>query len=215
MRKTPALIGLFALGGLLVGNKALDRGPRPIPTISGPVATAVFAGGCFWSIEKLFDEMDGVVSATSGFSGGTVKNPSYEGVSSGATGHMEAVKVVYDPAKLTYARLLDAFWHDIDPTSPDGQFCDFGPQYRTAIFYHDETQHREIMNSKQAIENSKVLKKPIATRILPESEFFPAEEYHQDFARRNVMHYNSYRIGCGRDAKLKSVWGDLAWHSTP
>jgi peptide-methionine (S)-S-oxide reductase len=192
----------------------LDPGRRPTPAASGPVASAVFAGGCFWSIEKLFDEMDGVVSATSGFSGGTVKDPSYEVVSSGATGHREAVKVVYDPSKVSYQHLLDAFWHDIDPTSPDGQFCDFGPQYRTAIFYHDEAQHRQILASKQAIEASKVLKKPIATQILPESDFYPAEEYHQDFARRHPVNYNSYRLGCGRDAKLKAVWGDLAWNAT-
>ncbi|MEO8198987.1 MAG: peptide-methionine (S)-S-oxide reductase MsrA [Gemmatimonadota bacterium] len=213
--KPPALIGLFALGGLLfLGNRALDRGPRPIPVVTGPTATAVFAGGCFWSIEKLFDEMDGVVSATSGFTGGNVKNPSYEEVSSGRTGHMEAVKVVYDPAKVTYARLLDAFWHDIDPTSPNGQFCDFGTQYRTAIFYQDEAQHQAILASKTAIEQSKALDHPIATQVLRETPFYPAEAYHQDYARRNPVGYGSYRIGCGRDAKLDAVWGKLAYHST-
>lgn len=213
--KPTALIGLFALGGaLFLGGRMLDPGPRPTPSVSGPVATAIFAGGCFWSIEKLFDEMDGVVSATSGFSGGTVKDPNYEVVSSGATGHMEAVKVVYDPAKVTYAKLLDAFWHDIDPTTPNGQFCDFGPQYRTAIFYHDEAQHRAILASKVKIDESKVLSRPIVTQVLPESAFYPADEGHQDFARRNPVYYNSYRIGCGRDAKLKEVWGDQAYHST-
>jgi len=178
------------------------------------VDTATFAGGCFWSIEKLFDNMEGVVSATSGFSGGQARNPSYEEVSSGTTGHRESVLVIYDPRKVTYEKLLDAFWHDIDPTSPKGQFCDFGSQYRTAVFYRNEAQHHLADESKQVIDASHRLSRPVVTEIIPASAFYPAEDYHQDFARRNPDRYEAYRVGCGRDAKLKSVWGDLAYHAT-
>jgi peptide-methionine (S)-S-oxide reductase len=210
--KIAAVVGAIAVGGPLAVHLVHETPARrsAIPPVT---AQATFAGGCFWSIEKLFDNMDGVVSATSGFTGGTVKDPSYEQVSSGATGHREAVLVVYDPAKVTYEQLLDAFWHDIDPTTPDGQFCDFGPQYRTAVFYHDETQHRLAQASKEKIDQSKKLSRPVVTEILPAQMFYPAEDYHQDFARRHADRYSAYRIGCGRDRKLHEVWGSDAYQS--
>ncbi len=210
--KIAALVGTVAVGGPLAFHLVHETPARQsaIPPVT---AQATFAGGCFWSIEKLFDNLDGVVSATSGFTGGTVKNPSYEEVSSGATGHREAVLVVYDPARISYDQLLDAFWHDIDPTTPNGQFCDFGPQYRTAVFYHDETQHRLAAASKSKIDQSKKLSRPVATEILPAQMFYPAEDYHQDFARRHADHYSAYRIGCGRDRKLHEVWGADAYQS--
>ena len=208
--KIAAVIGVVAVGGPIVlhlthGAPARQRAIPPV------TAQATFAGGCFWSIEKLFDNMDGVISATSGFTGGQVKNPDYHQVTSGTTGHKEAVLVVFDPAKVSYDQLLDAFWHDIDPTSPDGQFCDFGSQYRTAVFYHDETQHRAADASKAKIDQSKRLSRPVVTEILPAQLFYPAEEYHPDFARLHAAQYNAYRIGCGRDRKLREVWGNLAY----
>ena len=210
--KIAAVVGVVAVGGPLALHLAHET-PARLSAIPPVTAQATFAGGCFWSIEKLFDNIEGVVSATSGFTGGTVKDPTYEQVSSGATGHKEAVLVVFDPAKVSYQQLLDAFWHDIDPTTPNGQFCDFGPQYRTAVFYHDETQHRLAEASKLKIDQSKKLSRPVVTEILPARVFYPAEDYHQDFARRHADHYNAYRIGCGRDRKLHEVWGADAYQS--
>lgn len=210
--KIAAVVGAVAIGGPLAYQLVRETPARPVG-IPPVTAQATFAGGCFWSIEKLFDNMDGVVSATSGFTGGEVKNPTYNQVVSGRTGHKEAVLVVFDPSKVTYAQLLDAFWHDIDPTSADGQFCDFGPQYRTAVFYRDDTQRRLAEASKQRIDQSKKLKRPVVTEILEAGMFYPAEDYHQDFARRNRAHYNSYLIGCGRDSKLRDVWGADAHQS--
>lgn len=209
--KIAAVIGAVAVGTPI----ALRLAHEPVHQTAIPPVTAqaTFAGGCFWSIEKLFDNMDGVVSATSGFTGGQAKDPDYHQVTTGRTGHKEAVLVVYDPAKVSYAQLLDAFWHDIDPTSPDGQFCDFGSQYQTAVFYHDETQHRLAEASKARIDQSKKLKRPVVTEILPAQIFYPAEDYHQDYARRNPAAYNAYRIGCGRDSKLRNVWGSDAYQS--
>lgn len=212
--KIAAVAGAVALGAPLALHFTKPD-PAPQAAIPAVTAQATFAGGCFWSIEKLFDNMDGVISATSGFTGGSVKNPTYEQVSSGATGHREAVLVVFDPAKVTYEQLLDAFWHDIDPTTPNGQFCDFGPQYRTAVFYHDDTQRRAAEGSRQKIDQSRVLKKPVVTEILPAGTFYPAEDYHQDFARLHSAHYGAYRIGCGRDRKLHEVWGNLAYTDRP
>ena len=210
--KIAALVGAVAVGGPLALH-LVHESPARRSAIPPVTAQATFAGGCFWSIEKLFDNMDGVVSATSGFTGGTVKDPSYDQVSSHSTGHREAVLVVYDPAKVSYDQLLDAFWHDIDPTTADGQFCDFGPQYRTAVYFHDAAQHRLAEASKVKIDQSKKLSRPVVTEILPAQIFYPAEDYHQDFARRHPANYNAYRIGCGRDRKLHEVWGADAYQS--
>ena len=168
-------------------------------------AKAVFAGGCFWSVELLFDKVDGVVSTVSGFTGGTKKNPTYDEVVTGTTGHAEAVQVTYDPKKVSYEKLLDVFWRNIDPLTPDGQFCDFGNQYRTAIFYNDEAQKRLAEKSKQALQGR--FKQPIVTEIVAASQFYPAEDYHQDFHLRNPVRYQLYRTGCGRDRRLEEIWG--------
>ncbi|MGE0682901.1 MAG: peptide-methionine (S)-S-oxide reductase MsrA, partial [Candidatus Binatia bacterium] len=161
--------------------------------------TAIFAGGCFWCMEPPFDKLDGVMSTTSGYTGGQTKNPSYEEVSSGVTGHTEAVQVVFDPAKISYAKLLDVFWRNIDPFTPNAQFCDHGSQYRTAIFYHGEEQQRLAEASKKALEQSGRFTKPIVTEIVPAGEFYKAEEYHQDYYQKNPLRYKFYRYQCGRD----------------
>ncbi|MGH7680510.1 MAG: peptide-methionine (S)-S-oxide reductase MsrA [Candidatus Eiseniibacteriota bacterium] len=170
-------------------------------------ATATFAGGCFWCTVSPFEGLPGVISVTSGYCGGTEKNPTYEQVSSGKTGHMESNQIVYDPTKVTYKKLLDVFWHNIDPTQGDGQFCDHGPQYRSAIFYHDENQRRLASESREAIEASKVLHAPIVTRIIAYRAFWRAEDYHQGYCHTNAESYNAYRTACGRDDRLKEIWG--------
>ena len=175
-------------------------------------AVATFAGGCFWCMEPPYDKIPGVDATISGYTGGRVANPSYEQVSSGSTGHAEAVQVVYDPKKVTYEQLLDIFWHNIDPTVKDRQFCDGGSQYRSAIFYHDEGQRKAAEASKAALEKSKPFKEPIVTQIVMAGPFYPAEDYHQDYYTKNPVRYNLYRSGCGRDARLKQLWGDKAGH---
>ena len=173
---------------------------------------ATFAGGCFWCMELPFEESSGVVSVTSGYSGGHKNNPTYEEVSAGATGHAEAVQIVYDPAKVNYVKLLEVFWHNIDPVAPDRQFCDRGTQYRSAIFYHDEAQKKLAEASKQKLEQIDAFKGKIVTEIDPLKEFYPAEEYHQDFYKKNPIRYKAYRTGCGRDRRLKELWGESAGH---
>lgn len=173
-------------------------------------AVAVFAGGCFWSMEKAFDETEGVVEATSGYSGGTVPRPSYAQVVAGKTGHLEAVRVEYDPAKVSYETLLSVYWRHIDPTDGRGQFCDRGSNYRTAIFYGSEVERKAAEESKRALAESGRFKAPIATQIRPAAAFYPAEAYHQDYAKKNPLRYASYRLGCRRDARLKEIWGDEA-----
>jgi peptide-methionine (S)-S-oxide reductase len=161
-------------------------------------------------MEPPFEALDGVVSVTAGYTGGTKVDPTYEEVSAGGTGHAESVEVTYDPAKVSYEKLLDVFWHNVDPTTANRQFCDKGNQYRTAIFYHDETQKRLAEQSKQALEASRKLPGPIVTEIVPAGRFYPAEEYHQDYSEKNPIRYRYYRWGCGRDARLKQLWGDEA-----
>jgi len=168
---------------------------------------ATFAGGCFWCMEHPFDELEGVVSVTSGYTGGHKKNPTYEEVSAGGTGHAESVQIVYDPAKISYSRLLEVFWHNVDPTTPNRQFCDAGTQYRTAVFYHNEEQKRLAEESKRQLEKSKPFKESVVTEITPASEFYPAEEYHQKYYRKNPIRYKFYRYNCGRDQRLQELWG--------
>jgi peptide-methionine (S)-S-oxide reductase len=177
---------------------------------AGNLDKADFAGGCFWCMEHPFDSLPGVVSVTSGYTGGQKKNPTYEEVSAGGTGHAESVQVVYDPAKITYEKLLDVYWVNIDPTTKDRQFCDRGNQYRSAIFYHTEEQHRAALRSKAALEKSKPFKDPVVTEIVPAGEFYPAEEYHQHYYKKNPIRYWYYRNGCGRDQRLKELWGKAA-----
>src|SRR3989440_12250345 len=167
--------------------------------------TATFAGGCFWSMERAFDQLDGVVSVTVGYAGGREPQPTYEQVSMGATGHLESVQIVYDPRKVSYERLLDAFWHNIDPTQADGQFCDRGDEYRTAIFYRDSAQHRVAAASRRALERR--FGQAIVTQTVRATAFYPAEEYHQHYYRKNPVRYGMYRVACGRDRRLAEVWG--------
>ena len=174
---------------------------------SGRLETATFAGGCFWCLEEALDKVDGVVSTTSGYTGGQKTHPTYEEVSAGGTGHTESVQVMYDPQKVTYTKLLEAFWHNIDPTTRDQQFCDKGHQYRSAIFYHDDRQKRLAEESKQQIDKSKPFKEPIVTEIAPASEFYPAEEYHQNFYQKNPIRYKFYKYNCGRAQRLETLWG--------
>jgi peptide-methionine (S)-S-oxide reductase len=170
-------------------------------------AKATFAGGCFWCMEAPFDKTDGVISTTSGYIGGTKKNPTYQEVSAGSTGHTEAVQVVYDPKKVSYDKLLHIFWRNIDPTVKNQQFCDVGTQYRSGVFYHDDAQKAAAEKSKAELAKNKPFKAEIVTEITAATEFYPAEEYHQDYYIKNPVRYNFYRSGCGRDAKLKELWG--------
>ena len=172
-----------------------------------PTATAIFAGGCFWCMEGPFDKLDGVISTTSGYSGGTLKNPTYKQVSRGGTGHAEVIQVVYDPKRVSYSELLDVFWHNIDPTRVDGQFCDGGNQYRSEIFYHDAEQQRLAQQSKAALTELKPFNDPVLTEITQASTFYPAEDYHQDYYIKNPVRYKFYRYGCGRDSRLEELWG--------
>lgn len=173
-------------------------------------AVATFAGGCFWCVESDFDKVPGVTATISGYTGGRTVNPGYHDVSSGTTGHAESVEIYYDPKKVTYEHLLDVFWHSVDPTTKDRQFCDAGSQYRTAIFYHDEAQRKAAEASLAKIQKEKPFKAPIVTEITMAGPFYPAEEYHQDYYRKNPVRYQIYRSGCGRDARLKELWGDKA-----
>jgi peptide-methionine (S)-S-oxide reductase len=177
------------------------------PAIAQTTAKATFAGGCFWCVEADFDKVPGVLSTTSGYIGGTVANPSYEQVSSKVTGHFEAVEIVFDPAKVSYAALVDHFWRTIDPTTRDRQFCDIGSPYRTAIFTHDAEQAAAVKQSLAALDKVKPFKEPIVTAVLPATTFYPAETYHQDYYKKNPVRYAYYRASCGRDARLEQLWG--------
>lgn len=186
----------------------LILGMAPAAQEKPELAKATFAGGCFWCMEPPYDALDGVVSTTSGYIGGHVDNPSYEMVSSGRTGHTEAMQVVYDPAKVSYQELLDVFWINIDPTDAGGQFCDRGSQYRSGIFYHDEEQRELAQASKEKLEKSGRLPKPVVTEVTEAPMFYAAEEYHQDYYQRHAFRYKIYRRGCGRDGVLEKLWGE-------
>lgn len=171
---------------------------------------AIFAGGCFWCLEKPFDDLTGVISTTSGYTGGKKDNPSYEEVSSGNTGHAESVEVVYDPQQVSYEQLLDVYWRNVDPVDGGGQFCDRGSQYRPSIFYRSDEQRALAEKSKQALDQSGQLPKPIKTSIIEASEFYPAEDYHQNYYKTNSTWYHFYRFTCGRDQRLEKLWGKKA-----
>lgn len=170
-------------------------------------AKAIFAGGCFWCVEEAFEKIPGVLSVTSGYTGGQVSTPSYEQVSAGKTGHAEAVEVLYDPGKVSYNTLLDVFWHNIDPITANAQFCDHGSQYRAGIFYDTDEQKTLAEASKQALVDSKRFDKPIVTEITKASAFYPAEEYHQDYYKKNPLRYKFYKHNCGRAQRLLELWG--------
>ncbi|WP_339510492.1 peptide-methionine (S)-S-oxide reductase MsrA [Pseudomonas sp. RL_15y_Pfl2_60] len=181
--------------------------PSSIALKPGEQGVAVFAGGCFWCTESDFDKVPGVLSTTSGYIGGSVDNPTYEQVSSGRTGHLEAVLVSYDPSKTSYAKLLEAYWPTIDPLTANAQFCDHGSQYRSAIFYSDDAEKAAAQASKAALQDSGKLEGKIVTEILPGTTFYPAEEYHQDYYLKNPLRYKYYRTACGRDSRLEDIWG--------
>ena len=192
-----SLAFIFAAAGFAAAQSA----PQPAPG----QAVATFAGGCFWCTESDFDKVKGVISTTSGYIGGTVPNPGYERVSAGGTGHAEAVEVIYDPSQVSYEQLLTFYWHSIDPTVKNAQFCDHGDQYRTAIFVRNETERKLAEASKKKIEDE--LKKPIYTQIADAGPFYAAEDYHQDFYLKNPTKYKFYRWNCGRDQRLEQLWG--------
>ena len=196
----------FALIATLIVFHAAAQAPKVAPGH----AVATFAGGCFWCMEPPYDKLPGVVATISGYMGGTKVNPTYGEVTTGTTGHTEVVQVVYDPKKVSYEKLLEVFWVNIDPTVKDRQFCDTGSQYRTSIFYHDAAQRLAAEASKAAVEKSKPFKDPLVTPIEMAGAFYPAEDYHQDYYRKNPVRYQLYRSGCGRDARLKQLWGSRA-----
>jgi len=197
------LIAIAAWSALAAIIPVAAPAQAPAPPAKSVVAT--FAGGCFWCVEADFDKVDGVISTTSGYTGGSVANPTYQQVSAGGTGHTEAVKVAYDPAKVSYEKLLDVFWHNHDPLAKNAQFCDHGEQYRAGIFYHDEDQRRLAEASRQAVQ--KRFKEPVQTEISPAGAFYVAEDYHQDFYQKNPVRYKFYRYNCGRDKRLEQLWG--------
>ena len=202
MRK--AMAAIAAVAAWAAGAQAAQV------TVPPGHAVATFAGGCFWCMEPPYDKLPGVTATISGYMGGRTPNPTYEQVTSGRTGHAEVVQVVYDPKKVSYDKLLEVFWVNVDPTVKDRQFCDAGSQYRTAIFYHDEAQRKAAEASLAALEKSKPFKEPIVTPVVMAGAFTAAEDYHQDFYTKNPVRYNFYRTGCGRDARLKQLWGERA-----
>jgi peptide-methionine (S)-S-oxide reductase len=194
-------------------SAAMVASAAPIGAAAGPndgMATAIFAGGCFWCMEPPFDELDGVASTTSGYIGGHDTDPTYAEVSSGGTGHAEAVQITYDPDVISYEQLLEVFWRNIDPLAEDRQFCDAGSQYRSAIFYLNERQQALAEASLQALEASGRFAEPVVTEVEPAGTFYPAEDYHQDYYRKNPLRYKFYRYGCGRDQRLEELWGEQA-----
>ncbi len=187
---------------MLLANVPLAESPG-----ASPSAKAYFAGGCFWCMEEAFEKVEGVISVVSGYMGGTAANPTYEEVSAGRTGHAEAVEVTYDPTRVTYQKLLDAFWHNVDPLTPNAQFCDHGTQYRSAVFYSTEEEKRLTEESKAMVEQAKKFPAPIVTQLVSAATFYPAEDYHQDYYKKNPLRYKYYKYGCGRAARLEALWG--------
>ncbi|HKQ58189.1 MAG TPA: peptide-methionine (S)-S-oxide reductase MsrA [Candidatus Eisenbacteria bacterium] len=210
MRK---LAGLIVAGALVASAACASPAQKPAATpaaaqTSVRLEKATFAGGCFWCEETAFEGLPGVKSVISGYTGGFKVDPSYEEVSAGKTGHAESVQITFDPKAISYAQLLDIFWHNVDPTQSNGQFCDHGTQYRSAVFYQDATQKRLAEESKRALESGpRKFKGAFVTEITAASRFWPAEEYHQDYYRKNPDSYQSYRNGCGRDRRLTQLWG--------
>ena len=205
MRRHTAL-SILAVAIFLIGAWNVQTTGQAVADAT--LGKAYFAGGCFWCMEEAFENVEGVLSVTSGYMGGTVANPSYEEVSAGGTGHAESVEVVYDPARVSYQKLLEAFWRNVDPITPNAQFCDHGSQYRSAIFFQTDEEKRASDISKQAIEQSKRFKEPIVTQIVMASQFYPAEEYHQDFYKKNPVRYKFYKYNCGRTKRLGELWGN-------
>jgi len=201
-----ALLCAMPLPALAQAQAVKPAAPAPEVATSAATAVATFGGGCFWCVEEAFDKVPGVISTTSGYMGGRTKNPTYSQVSAGNTGHNEVVQVAYDPARVSYAQLLDTFWRNIDPTQANGQFCDQGSQYRSEIFYHNEDQRKAAEASKARLLKDKPFAGDVHTLITRAAEFYGAEEYHQDYYKKNPVRYNYYKARCGRAARLKEVW---------
>ena len=199
-----ALTLAAAQGGSATASPAATAATAPT---AAPTAVATFAGGCFWCVEADFDKVPGVISTTSGYTGGTVPNPRYEDVAAKRTGHAEVVRIVFDPAKVSYDTLLQKYWRSIDPTTTDRQFCDSGSPYRTAIFTHNAAQASAARASLAALEKTKPFPQPVVTHIEAAGPFYAAEDYHQDYYKKNPVRYNYYRQSCGRDARLQQLWG--------
>ncbi|MEN8712317.1 MAG: peptide-methionine (S)-S-oxide reductase MsrA [Arenicellales bacterium] len=202
------LLCIFIAGFSAVSSAAADS--QQDATKNSNSQKAIFAGGCFWCMEPPFDKLDGVISTTSGYTAGHQKNPTYKQVSAGVTGHTEAIEIVFDPDKVSYEKLLEVFWLNIDPLNAKGQFCDYGTQYRTGIYYLDEQQQKLAEASLAGIKSK--LNKPIATEIKAATQFYPAEDYHQNYYQVNPVRYNYYRWSCGRDQRLQELWGEQAAH---
>ena len=181
----------------------------PAPPSAAVSSVATFAGGCFWSMQKAFDGVPGVVKVTAGYAGGTSADPTYDVVGTGRSGYAESVEVMFEPSRISYQRLLDIYWHHIDPLTPNAAFCDHGPQYRSIIFYHDSAQRRLAEGSKRALDRSRRFATPIVTAIQPATRFHPAEAYHQQYYRTHPAQYEAYRIGCRRDERIRQLWGDV------
>jgi peptide-methionine (S)-S-oxide reductase len=196
---------MAVVAGVMLGTAQVATAAEPAAKVKTATATAVFAGGCFWCMEPPYDKLPGVVATTSGYSGGKKENPTYEQVSAGGTGHIEVVQVTYDPKQVSYEKLLEVFWYNVDPLDKGGQFCDRGSTYSTAIFYQNEDQKKLVDQSKVEIE--KKLGKPVVTAIRPAETFYPAEDYHQDYYKKNPLRYKYYRHSCGRDQRLEQLWG--------
>ena len=203
VRKRIMMCGILYLS-MVVAGVPVSGGQAADPSA---LAKAFFAGGCFWCMEEVFEKVPGVISVTSGYMGGRVENPSYEQVSGGGTGHAEAVEVSYDPQKISYAKLLDAFWRNVDPVTANAQFCDHGSQYRAVIFYQTDAEKRLAEESKRTIEQSKRFAQSIVTELVMASRFYPAEDYHQDFYKKNPIRYKFYKYNCGRAQRLEELWG--------
>lgn len=204
-----SIVLVLALGSALILSSKPASSSKMMAVPTG-AATATFAGGCFWCMESSFEKIPGVIQAISGYAGGNKVDPTYEEVSGGGTGHAESVQIIYDPKKISYPRLLQVFWHNVDPTDDGGQFCDRGNQYRSEIFYSNDAEKKMAEDSKAEIEKTKKFSDPIVTKITPLKAFYPAEDYHQDFYKKNPVRYESYRFGCGRDRRLAVLWGKEA-----
>ena len=206
----PAVLALTVLALAVLWGAGQAQQAAPATADANAGKTAIFAGGCFWCMEPPFDKLDGVISTTSGYTGGMRVNPKYEEVSAGRTGHTEALKIVFDPSKVTYEKLLQVFWRNHDPLSAAGQFCDRGSQYRAGIYYATDEEKLQAEASKAAIETSGRFDKPIVTEIVAATPFYPAEEYHQDYYLKNPLRYKIYSTSCGRARRLKELWGEEA-----
>ena len=208
---------LFVRAALMVLFVVAALDARALSPVAAPAteAVATFAGGCFWCMESPFEKLPGVRYAVNGYTGGHTPDPTYEQVSAGGTGHAEAVQIHYDPTRISYEQLLYVFWRNIDPLAKDRQFCDRGSQYRAAIFVHDDAQRAAAESSKRALETAGCFPQPIVTEIVAAGRFYPAEEEHQDYYKKNPLRYRYYRLGCGRDARLKELWGTEAGGAPP